>query len=159
VHRGFWPSGRGKVRASACTPVTSTVSYLPTGLAGCSVNPGISCGARKLTRPSQIKKKKIITINCVRIWWPYRIIMSYWWWISTSGLRLPMIDCNSAPREARPYGLEPIKTTTFWRQSTFLQTDKRPTTFYNNPHEITNHPMVWFTFGQHTMLFWSTLPH
>ena len=46
------------VRASTCTPVTPAVSYLPTGLAGCSVGPGISCGARKLTRTLQVTKKK-----------------------------------------------------------------------------------------------------
>jgi uncharacterized protein (DUF2132 family) len=33
------------------------VSYLPTGLAGCLVDPGISCGARKLTRIPWVKKK------------------------------------------------------------------------------------------------------
>jgi len=46
------------VRASTCTPVTPAVSYLPTGLAGCSVGPGISCGARKLTRTLRVTKKK-----------------------------------------------------------------------------------------------------
>jgi hypothetical protein len=35
-------------------PVTPTVSYLPTGLAGCSVGPGISCGARKLARTPRV---------------------------------------------------------------------------------------------------------
>jgi hypothetical protein len=34
------------------------VSYLLTGLAGCSVGPEINCGARKLARPSWIKKKE-----------------------------------------------------------------------------------------------------
>jgi hypothetical protein len=38
--------------------VTPAVSYLPTGLAGCSVGPGISCGARKLTRTPRVTKKK-----------------------------------------------------------------------------------------------------
>jgi len=38
--------------------VIPAVSYLPTELAGCSVNPGISCGARKLARTPRIKKKK-----------------------------------------------------------------------------------------------------
>jgi hypothetical protein len=33
--------------------------YLPTRLAGYSVNSGISCGARKLTRTPRIKKKKL----------------------------------------------------------------------------------------------------
>jgi len=46
------------VRASACTPVIPAVSYLPTGLAGCSVGPGISCGARKLARTPRVTKKK-----------------------------------------------------------------------------------------------------
>jgi len=34
------------------------VSYLPAGLAGCSVGPGISCGARKLARTPRVTKKK-----------------------------------------------------------------------------------------------------
>jgi len=47
------------VRALACTPVIPAVSYLPTGLAGCLVDPEISCGARKLARiPGVTKKKK-----------------------------------------------------------------------------------------------------
>jgi len=46
------------VRVSACTSVTPAVSYLPTGLAGCSVDPGISCGARKLARTPQVTKKR-----------------------------------------------------------------------------------------------------
>ena len=46
-------------RVSACTPVTPAVSYLSIGLAGCSVGPGINCGACKLVRtPRVIKKKK-----------------------------------------------------------------------------------------------------
>jgi hypothetical protein len=47
------------VRVSAWTPVTPAVSYLPTGHAGYSVGPGISCGACKLVRTPRIKKKKI----------------------------------------------------------------------------------------------------
>jgi len=46
------------VRASACTPIIPAMSYLPTGLAGCSVGPGISCGARKLARTPRVTKKK-----------------------------------------------------------------------------------------------------
>jgi hypothetical protein len=46
----------------ACHP--RTVSYLPTGLAGCSVGPGISCGARKLTRTPRVTKKKDIKYGC-----------------------------------------------------------------------------------------------
>jgi len=38
--------------------------YLPTGLAKCSVDPGISRGARKLARtPRVIKKKKDVQIK------------------------------------------------------------------------------------------------
>jgi len=39
-------------------PVTPVVPYLSTGLAGCSVDPGNSRGARKLTRTPQVIKKK-----------------------------------------------------------------------------------------------------
>jgi hypothetical protein len=42
-----------------CTSVTPAVSYMLTGLAGCSVSPGISCCARKLVRTPQVKKKLI----------------------------------------------------------------------------------------------------
>jgi len=38
--------------------VIPAVSYLFTGLAGCSVGPGISCGARKLARTHRVTKKK-----------------------------------------------------------------------------------------------------
>jgi len=38
--------------------VGCSVSPKITGLAGCSVSPKISCGARKLIRTPQIKKKK-----------------------------------------------------------------------------------------------------
>jgi hypothetical protein len=45
------------VRALACMSVTPAVSYLPTGLARCSVGPGmISCGTRKLVRTPRITK-------------------------------------------------------------------------------------------------------
>ena len=43
-----------------CTPVISAVSYLSIGLAGCSVDPRISYGARKLARTPRFKKK-----NCL----------------------------------------------------------------------------------------------
>jgi hypothetical protein len=43
---------------SVYQPVTPVVSYLPTGLAECSVGPGISCGARKLARTLRVIKKK-----------------------------------------------------------------------------------------------------
>jgi len=39
------------------------VSYLPTGLAGCSVGPGISYGARKLARTPRVTKKKKVRQN------------------------------------------------------------------------------------------------
>jgi len=41
-------------------PVTPAVPYMSTGLAGCSVGPGISRGAHKLARTSRVIKKKII---------------------------------------------------------------------------------------------------
>jgi len=51
------------VRALACMSVISAMSYLFIGLAGCSVDSGISCGAHKLIRtPRIIKKKK----NCIQ---------------------------------------------------------------------------------------------
>jgi hypothetical protein len=43
---------------SVYQPVTPVVPYLPTGLAGCSVGPRISCGARKLARTLRVIKKK-----------------------------------------------------------------------------------------------------
>ena len=44
--------------------VTPTMPYLSTGLAGCLVDPGISCGAYKLTRtPRVIKKKKKVSVE------------------------------------------------------------------------------------------------
>jgi len=49
-------------------PVTPVVSYLPTGLAGCSVDPGISCGARKLAGHSGLKKKKKLTLTTEFPW-------------------------------------------------------------------------------------------
>jgi hypothetical protein len=48
-----------RIRSSLCMPVTLAVPYLPTGLAGCSVDPGISRGARKLTRTPRVIKKKM----------------------------------------------------------------------------------------------------
>ena len=50
-------------------PVTPAVPYLPTGLAGCSVGPGLSCGARKLARtPRVIKKEKRKKIAMLYYW-------------------------------------------------------------------------------------------
>jgi len=37
---------------------------MPTGLARCSVGPGISRGARKLARTPRVIKKKMYKINC-----------------------------------------------------------------------------------------------
>jgi hypothetical protein len=38
--------------------VTSAISYLFTRLAGCLVDPGISCGTRKLVWTPRVTKKK-----------------------------------------------------------------------------------------------------
>jgi len=38
--------------------ITPVVFYLPTGLAGCSVGPEISCSAGKLARTPRVTKKK-----------------------------------------------------------------------------------------------------
>jgi hypothetical protein len=46
------------VQTLACMSVTLAVSYLSTGLSGCSVNPGISCDARKLARTPRVTKNK-----------------------------------------------------------------------------------------------------
>ena len=55
---GF-PISASWVQVSACMSVTPVMSYLSTGLAGCSVDPEISRGACKLARkPRVIKKKK-----------------------------------------------------------------------------------------------------
>jgi hypothetical protein len=48
----------------ACHPA---VSYLLTGFAGCSVNPEISYGARKLARISRLKKKKKLVVMNLNI--------------------------------------------------------------------------------------------
>jgi hypothetical protein len=56
--------------------VIPAVFYLPTGLAGCSVDPGISCGARKLTRTPRVKKKK--TKKKERL---YSLMQYYFIWI------------------------------------------------------------------------------
>jgi len=45
------------VRVLACTSVTPAVSYLSIRLAGCSVGPRISCGARKLARTPRVTQK------------------------------------------------------------------------------------------------------
>ena len=61
MHRGLWPSGRGKVSLPlsprACTPVTPMVSYLPTGLAGCSVGPGLVVVRVSWLGHPELKKK------------------------------------------------------------------------------------------------------
>ena len=43
--------------------VTLAVPYLPTGIAGCSEGPEISCGAHKLARTLWVIKKKNFTIQ------------------------------------------------------------------------------------------------
>jgi hypothetical protein len=56
--------------------VIPAVSYLPTGLAGCSVGPGISCGACKLARtPRVTKKKKNILVKIVKMSWKKKTIL------------------------------------------------------------------------------------
>jgi len=66
------------VQASACTPVTLAVPYLPTRLVGCLVGPGISRGARKLVwTPRVIKKKKrriIIILSALSVGWCYKYL-------------------------------------------------------------------------------------
>jgi hypothetical protein len=66
MHRGLWPSGFDRVKffasaswvqVSACTSITSTMSYLSTGFAGYSVGPEINHGARKLVRTPRVIKK------------------------------------------------------------------------------------------------------
>jgi hypothetical protein len=56
--KGLVPFLCTRVQALLCTSVIPVVSYMLTGLARCSVDPGISCGARKLTRTPRIIKKK-----------------------------------------------------------------------------------------------------
>jgi hypothetical protein len=66
THLDLWPSGPGReflafapyIRILVCTSITPAVPYLSTGLAGCSVDPGISHGACKLTRTPRVIKKK-----------------------------------------------------------------------------------------------------
>jgi len=65
-HPGSWPSDPGReflasapyVRTFVCMFVIPALLYLSTGLAGYSVGPRISRGARKLTRTPQVIKKK-----------------------------------------------------------------------------------------------------
>jgi hypothetical protein len=56
--KGLVPFLCTRVQALLCTSVIPVVSYMLTGLARCSVGPGISCGTHKLTRTSRIIKKK-----------------------------------------------------------------------------------------------------
>jgi len=66
IHRGLQLSGLGRlcpvyvpwVQAFVCTSVYPAVLYMPTGLAGCSVDPEISRGVHTLARTSQVIKKK-----------------------------------------------------------------------------------------------------
>ena len=55
--QGF-PASTSWVQVSACMSVTPAVPYLPTRFAGCSVDPEISRGARKLVRTPRVTKKK-----------------------------------------------------------------------------------------------------
>ena len=63
--------------------VILVVSYLFTGFAGCSVNPGISCGARKLTRTPRVKKKekKIVLYPEIKFQFNYPVISMHDWYI------------------------------------------------------------------------------
>jgi hypothetical protein len=58
-------------RVLTCMFVILAVFYLFTWLTGCSVNPGISCGARKLARTPRVTKKKLR--NCKQ---PARYLMN-----------------------------------------------------------------------------------
>jgi hypothetical protein len=70
THPDLWPSGPSRefpasalyIRILVCTSVTPAVPYLSTGLAGCSVGPGISRGACKLTRTPRVIKKNVETL-------------------------------------------------------------------------------------------------
>jgi len=55
--QGFLASA-SYVRVLACTSVIPVVFYLSTGLAGCSVSPEISCGARKLAGHPGLPKEE-----------------------------------------------------------------------------------------------------
>ena len=57
------------VRASTWTSVIPVVFYLSTWLAGCSVGPGINCGARKLVQTPWISKKKKKEAMCTASLW------------------------------------------------------------------------------------------
>jgi hypothetical protein len=76
LHRGFLVQWQRQgffasvtwVRASTCTSVIPVVFYLSTWLAGCSVGPEISCGARKLAQTPWIsKKKKRSHVHCLSL--------------------------------------------------------------------------------------------
>ena len=56
--KGFVPFLCTRVQASLVYACHPAVPYMFTGLTGCSVSPGISCGARKLTRIPRVTKKK-----------------------------------------------------------------------------------------------------
>jgi len=78
------------VRVSAYTSVIPAVSYLLTGLAGCSVDLGISCDARKLARTLWITKKYIyIGRSWVRVKkgpsWPIEDVCEYHLWSDQPG--------------------------------------------------------------------------
>jgi hypothetical protein len=71
IHRGLQLSGLGRlclvyvpwVQAFVCTSVYPAVLYMPTGLAGCSVDPEISRGVHTLACTSQVIKKNQISKN------------------------------------------------------------------------------------------------
>jgi len=98
------------IRASACIFIIPAVSYLSTGLAGCSVGSGISCGARKLARtPRVTKKKKYIYIYIyiyiyvsgdIPIFFIKKAIEIFVWAAPTNSLHVIATHCHSNFQEA-----------------------------------------------------------
>jgi hypothetical protein len=67
-----------RVRPSTYTSIISAVPYLFTGLSGCSVDPGNSRGARKLTRtPRVIKKKSQTYIHFIQLIYLFPFLIQF----------------------------------------------------------------------------------
>jgi len=67
-----------RVRPSMYTSIISAVPYLFTGLSGCSVDPGNSRGARKLTRtPRVIKKKSQTYIHFIQLIYLFPFLIQF----------------------------------------------------------------------------------
>ena len=115
LHMRLWPRGGRDLFpffASGFKPhlsmsVTLAVPYMLTGLAGCSVSPMISCGARKLTRTTRVTKKKkkekrliiiiiIITFNiffpCFK-WW-YHVYVLIKLHLDWNNIKYKMLFCT-----------------------------------------------------------------